>query len=312
MASRALVLGTRGSALALQQARYIGARLERVGFRVALEEIATTGDLRLDVPLSSVGEKGLFTKEIDLALLEGRIQVAVHSLKDLPTDLDDGIFLAAVTEREDPRDAFVAHPDEPRGLTDLPTGSILATSALRRTAQLKAWRPDLQIVPVRGNVDTRLRKLASSDWHGLILAYAGLSRLGLDGHIREIIDTDIVLPAVGQGSLGVVCASEDRETYAILHDVLHDVSSGSATTAERSFLRSLEGGCAVPIGAHGQVREDRLLLEGAVVSLDGSRRCRDAVVGHVDEAEMLGLDLAARLREQGADQILDEIRASEK
>lgn len=312
MAKGALVLGTRGSALALQQTRHIGERLERVGYRIILQEISTTGDRRLDVPLSKIGEKGLFTKEIDLALLEGQVQVAVHSLKDLPTRLPEGIRLAAVTRREDPRDAFVSHPNETRRLAELPVGALLATSSHRRAAQLRAWRRDLEIVPIRGNVDTRLKKLAKGNWHGLILAYAGLSRLGLKDRVRELIDMDVMLPAVGQGALGIVCAADDRETCAVLHDVLHDPFTGFATAAERSLLRALEGGCSVPIGAHGSVRNDRLTLKGTVISLDGTRQCRDEISGGLDEAEQLGLALAQALILQGADEILNEIRAMEE
>ncbi len=312
MTTRALVLGTRGSALALRQARYIQERLERVGFTVELEKISTTGDRNLDLPLSKIGDKALFTKEIDLALLDGRIQIAVHSLKDLPTRLPEGVRLAAVTDREDPRDAFVAHRRVSGPLADLPSGAVLATSSLRRSAQLKAWRRDLHVVSVRGNVDTRLEKLDADDWHGLILAYAGLRRLGLEGRVREIIDTNVMLPAVGQGALGIVCATADEHVYAILHDVFHHAATGFGTAAERSMLRALEGGCSVPVGALGHVVNDQMTLTGAVVSLDGSRCCRAEVSGPTEAAERLGLELAELLLSQGADAILKEIRALEE
>lgn len=309
MATGALVLGTRASALALRQARFIKFCLEELGYVVGLQEITTTGDRILDVPLSKVGDKGLFTKELDLALLDGRIHLAVHSLKDLPTQLPEGVRLAAVTEREDPRDAFVSHPRLAGALTDLPEGATLATSSLRRTAQLKAWRRDLNVVSVRGNVDTRLNKLDASDWHGLLLASAGLQRLGLQARISELIETDIMLPAVGQGALGVVCAEEDDHNYAVLRDALHAPSVGYGTAAERAFLRKLEGGCAVPVGAYGRLDDDgRLFLEGCVASLDGVELVRGSVRGDVDEAEQLGVTLAERLLSQGAGEILAEIR----
>lgn len=312
MATGAFVLGTRASALALRQARHIKARLETLGYIVDLREITTTGDRILDVPLSKVGQKGLFTKELDLALLDGRIQLAVHSLKDLPTKLPAGIRLAAVTEREDPRDVFVAHPRFVGGLRDLPEGAILATSSLRRTAQIKAWRRDLDVVSVRGNVDTRLNKLDTSDWQGLLLASAGLRRLGLDVRIREAIDPNIMLPAVGQGALGVVCAEEDEDTYALLREALHDSDAGYASLAERALLRKLEGGCSVPVGALGRVHaSSRIRLDGCVASLDGAKLVRDSIEGHVDDAEQLGLALAERLLKAGAREILAAIREME-
>ncbi len=313
MATGALVLGTRASALAMRQARHIKSRLEEIGYVVDLQEIITTGDRILDVPLSKVGDKGLFTKELDLALLEGSIHLAVHSLKDLPTTLPEGIRLAAVTEREDPRDAFVSHPRASATLADLPIGATLATSSLRRTAQLKAWRSDLTVVSVRGNVDTRLNKLDSSGWDGLLLASAGLQRLGLQARISELIDTDIMLPAVGQGALGVVCAEEDERSFEVLREALHDPAIGFGTAAERAFLRKLEGGCSVPVGAYGRFVDDsELYLEGCVASLDGLRLVRGGVRGAAGEAEQLGLSLAERLLDEGAGEILAEIREAQR
>lgn len=313
MATGALVLGTRASALAMRQARHIKFRLEEIGYVVDLQEIITTGDRVLDVPLSKVGDKGIFTKELDLALLDGRIHLAVHSLKDLPTTLPAGIHLAAVTTREDPRDAFVPHPHFSGALADLPEGATLATSSLRRTAQLKAWRNDLDVVSVRGNVDTRLNKLDASEWHGLLLASAGLQRLGLGARVRDVIDTDIMLPAVGQGALGVVCAGEDVHTCAVLREALHVPEVGSGTAAERAFLRKLEGGCSVPVGAYGHLIDGGdLLLEGCVASLDGANLVRGSVRGPVKEAEPLGLRLAEQLLEEGAGEILTEIREAQR
>lgn len=307
-----LVLGTRGSALALTQAGLVKSRLEELGYGVRLEEISTSGDRILDVPLSQIGDKALFTKELDIALLDGAIHLAVHSLKDLPTQLPEGIRIGAVMEREDPHDAFVAHPDYRGGFDELPQGARIGTSSLRRRAQLLAWRPDLEVLPMRGNVDTRLKKLDAGNWHGLILASAGLKRLGLSGRIREVVDTDIMLPAVGQGALAVVCAEEDDVTYALLRDQVHDRSTWNAVAAERSLLRTLEGGCSVPVGAYGRAgTEGRLDLEACVVTLDGRRLLRDRRVGRAGDAEALGVALAEDLLKRGAGEILAEIRETQ-
>ena len=307
-------IGTRGSALALWQAHHVADRLRAAGHDVEIVTFTTKGDRILDVPLAEIGDKGLFTHELDRALLDGAITLAVHSLKDLPTTLPDGLVLAAVTERAEPWDAFVAHPDFGGALADLPEGATLATSSLRRQAQLKAWRPDLRIVPVRGNVPTRIAKLdASGDlghggWHGAILAAAGLTRLGLGSRTRERIDPAIMLPAVGQGALGIVCAN-DAPTRQALATVLADPDTTAATTAERALLRTLEGGCQVPVAAWARVEDNRLYLDGSVASLDGSACVRDAIEGPTGDAEALGLALAERLREAGAGDILAAIRA---
>ena len=304
-----LVLGTRGSALALTQAGLVKSRLEGLGCQIRLEEISTSGDRILDVPLSQIGDKALFTKELDIALLEGMIQLAVHSLKDLPTQLPEGIRIGAVMEREDPHDAFVAHPDFSGGFDALPEGARLGTSSLRRRAQLLAWRPDLDVLPMRGNVDTRLKKLDAGEWQGLILACAGLKRLGLFERIREVVPTNVMLPAVGQGALAIVCAEEDEGTYALLRDRVHDQSTWSAVVAERSLLRTLEGGCSVPVGAHGRVGADgRLELDACVATLDGQRLLRDRRVGRAEDAEALGVALAEDLLNRGAGEILADVR----
>lgn len=312
MSAGALVLGTRGSALALRQAGLIKARLSELGYAVQLREITTSGDRILNVPLSQIGDKALFTKELDLALLEGSIHLAVHSLKDLPTQLPSGLRIAAVTAREDPRDAFVAHPDVVGGLSGLPRGARLGTSSLRRRAFIRSWRPDIEVLPVRGNVDTRLAKLDAGDWHGLVLARAGLVRLGLRERIRETIETHIVLPAVGQGALAVVCAEEDEATFALLRETLHDATTYAGVVAERALLRRLEGGCSVPVGAFGRMDEaDRLVLDGAVASLDGRRLLRERRTGVPEDAERIGTELANILLEGGAGEILAEIREGE-
>lgn len=303
-----LILGTRGSQLALWQAHYVQDALHDRGHGVKLEEITTTGDKILDVPLAQIGDKALFTKELDVALLDERIDLAVHSLKDLPTQLPDGIILAAVSERAAPGDAFVAHPRFDGHLAALPEGAQVATSSLRRQAQLLHYRPDLDIVSVRGNVDTRLRKLDASNWHGMVLAVAGLARLGLDERIREVIDRGVMLPAVSQGALGIVCRESDGATREVLRGALHDAATASAVLAERAFLRRLEGGCQVPIGAYAKVDGGRLVLDGCVAALDGERLVRDRHEGTPDAPEALGRRLAEHLLQQGADEILTQVR----
>lgn len=309
-------LGTRASKLALWQAHHVAGRLRAAGHDVEIETFSTKGDRILDKPLAEIGDKGLFTQELDGALLDGRIHLAVHSLKDLPTTLPEGLALAAVPERAEPWDALVVHPDFGGRLEDLPEGATLATSSLRRQAQLLAWRPDLRIVPVRGNVPTRIAKLDASGaldsdgWHGAILAAAGLVRLGLEDRIRERIDPGVMVPAVSQGALGIVAAESDVATSEALAETLTDRGTTAAVRAERALLRRLEGGCQVPVAAHARLEGEDLYLVGAVTSLDGSRHVRDTISGMAADAEALGVALAERLREAGADAILAEIRAA--
>ena len=305
---REVRIGTRASKLALWQAHFIQGKIEAAGRPTEIIEITTTGDHILDVPLSQIGDKALFTKELDVALLDGRIDLAVHSLKDLPTKLPSGIAIAAVSEREDPSDAFVAHPDFGGNLEDLPEGSTIATSSLRRGAQLKAWRSDFAIEPVRGNVITRLEKLDASDWGGMILASAGLIRLELPDRIRHRVDQSIMLPAVSQGALGVACRADDAPLTAFLRDVVHHQNTQVATSCERAFLRRLEGGCSVPVGAYAVVRDGRLYLEGCVASPDGRKMVRDQHEGDVADAGAIGTELAERLLDRGAGEILAHIR----
>ena len=316
------VIGTRGSQLALWQANHVADRLRSAGLDgVEIEVLSTKGDRVLDVPLAEIGDKGLFTAELDAALLDGRLDLAVHSLKDLPTTLPDGLALAAVTAREDPSDAFVAHPDYAGRLGQLPHGATLATSSLRRRAQLLAWRPDLRIVSVRGNVPTRVGKLDASGalasssapatgWHGAILASAGLVRLGLADRIRDRIPPSVMIPAVGQGALGIVCRADAHDTQRQLADVLQDASARAACDAERALLRQLEGGCQVPVAANARVAGDDLVLDASVVSLDGTTAVRDRIEGRAADAVALGERLAARLAEAGASAILDAIRSA--
>ncbi len=306
---RVLRLGTRASALALWQANRVKSVLEAAGHTVLIEEITTKGDQVQDVPLWQVEGKSFFTRELDHALLVGRIDLAVHSLKDLPTALPTGLILAAVSEREQPLDAFVAHPSFTGGVDDLPAGARIATSSLRRTALLRAWRPDLEIVSLRGNVDSRLKKLAASDWHGMVLAAAGLIRLGVGDQIRTVLDPSWMLPAVGQGALGIVCADRDG-LPALLAAALNDPETEVAVRAERAFLRRLEGGCQVPVGAwarHDLV--EGLVLEGCVAALDGQAVFRDRIAVDDRRPEEAGILLAERLIGEGAGVVLQDIRS---
>ena len=306
--NREIVIGSRGSKLALWQSEWVRARLEEMGARVRIEVIKTKGDVMRDVPLATIGGQGAFTKEIEVALLDGRIDVAVHSLKDLPTVNPEGLSITATPEREDARDALVLRPDAGANgatLKSLPEGSVVGTSSLRRIAQLKHLRPDVRVKDLRGNVDTRLRKLDSGEYDALILASAGLLRLGFGGRISEAIETDVMLPAVSQGSLGVQTRAGDSETNALVSRLDHP-QTRAAVVAERSLLRKLGGGCQVPIAAHAVVLGRELRLDGLVASLDGSRVIRDTTLAASSEAERAGDVLAARMLEQGAGELLSE------
>jgi hydroxymethylbilane synthase len=277
-------------------------------------EIKTTGDLTPDVPLSRIGSRALFTKQIDDALLEHRIDFAVHSLKDLPTELPDGIMVAAVSTREDPRDALVSRG--PLRWADLPRGAVIATSSLRRRAQLLNARRDLRIVDIRGNVDTRLAKLdAQYDWNAIVLAAAGLIRLGFAGRIGERLSPEIMLPAPGQGALAVTTRTDDATIQDLIREAVHDPQTAVPVAAERAFLRRLEGGCQVPVAAYAR-RESggpMLRLDGRVIALSGESMVEgmeEAVVRNEVQAAELGRKLAERLLEGGAAVILSEVRAA--
>ena len=307
-----LILGTRGSTLALWQANFIKSKLEARGHRVSIETISTRGDEERDTAISDIGDEAVFTKELDHALLAGDIHLAVHSLKDIPSSVPEGLQLAAVAGRENPLDAFVAHPSFDGHLHDLPEGATLATASLRRTAQLRTWRPDLDVVPVRGNVDTRLDKLDGSDWHGMVLAVAGLLRLGLSARISERIDPEIMIPAVGQGALGIACTADDTGLADRLHTVLHDTGAGYATDAERAFLAEVQGGCQVPMGAWARLtNEGALIIDACIAALDGSEHYRGrrtcAPEGGPVEARSLARDLLA----DGGAEVLDRILGDE-
>ena len=294
-----LVIASRGSQLALWQAHWVQQQLKGLGYQSRVEIIKTTGDKITDVPLAKVGTKGLFTKEIEEALLEGRADLAVHSLKDLPTELPAGLTLAATPAREDPRDAIVG-----MRLADLPAGAKVGTSSLRRAAQLRKLRPGLRIEPVRGNLDTRLRKLGQGHYDAIVLAAAGLKRLGWEDRIAEIFSPEIICPAVGQGALAIETAASPGLQAC---QPLDDAPTRAAVTAERALLGALGGGCQVPIGAHATVTESRLHLLGVVVSPDGVDLVRDESDGPVAEAERIGGELGQKLLAAGADRILESV-----
>ena len=297
-----LRIGSRGSQLALWQANHVKALLEGQGHQVEIEIIKTTGDKITEVALAKVGTKWMFTKEIEEALEEGRVDLAVHSLKDLPTELQPQFELAAVMKRQDPRDAFLSV--DYASFKDLPKGARVGTSSLRRQAQLKAIRPDLDIHPLRGNVDTRLRKLEEGQYKAIILASAGLNRLGLTKRVREIIPPDVVCPAVGQGALGIECRSNDSRTKESLR-FLDDAPTRRACAAERALLRTLGGGCQVPIGAHAETVDGLLRLTAVVARPDGSLVLREQQTG--GDPEKLGVEVGRALRKKGAEQILREV-----
>lgn len=297
-----LRIGSRGSQLALWQANHISARLRERGHEVEIEIIHTTGDKITDVALAKVGTKGMFTKEIEEALAAGRVDLAVHSLKDLPTELPQGFEIAAITERQDPRDAFCSQHYS--SIEDLPQGARVGTSSLRRQAQLKAIRPDLDIHPLRGNVDTRLRKLEQGEYGAIILASAGLKRLGKTELIKQVIAAEIMCPAAGQGALGIEIREGDSRIRELLA-FLNDLKARAATTCERALLNRLGGGCQVPIGAFAEQRKGKLHLDSIVADPDGSKVLRDSRDG--DDPEKLGNEAGAALLQRGGDQILEAV-----
>lgn len=301
-----IVIGTRGSKLALWQANWVKKELEKKypGIEVTLEKIKTTGDKITDVPLAKVGGKGLFVKEIEEALLEGRVDLAVHSMKDVPTFFPDGLALRCITEREDPRDALFSRNDVL--LKDLPEGAKVGTSSLRRQAQLLHLRPDFEILQLRGNLDTRLKKLDDGVYDAIILAGAGVRRLGWDDRITEFIDVEISLPAIGQGALGIETRVDDEEVNEIVDFFNHPYTS-DCVRAERALLKRLEGGCQVPIAAYGILDGDALRLTGLVASTDGKTIVKDILQGPRDDAEAIGTTLAEKLLEDGAYDILKEL-----
>lgn len=303
-----LTIGTRGSALARWQAEWVKTRLlaAHPGIEVSLAIIKTTGDKILDVPLAKVGGKGLFVKEIEEALLAGTIDVAVHSMKDVPTRLPDALHLAAIPAREIPYDAVVSRAGVP--LANLPAGATIGTSSLRRQAQLLAYRPDFKIASLRGNLDTRLRKVEEGAMDAVVLAAAGLRRLGWEARITEILSPAICLPAIGQGALGIECRREDARVNGLV-TVLDDADSRLCVEAERAFLARLEGGCQVPIAAHGTLAGGRLRLAGLIAGVRGEQVLRDELAGSPGDGPVLGRELAERLLGRGGDAILRAVYA---
>lgn len=303
---KALIIATRGSALARWQADYVAARLRAVeaGLEVELKIVKTRGDRIQDRPLASVGGKGLFVKEIELCLEQREADLAVHSIKDMPSELHPGLCIAAIPEREDPRDALVSVGN--LGLAQLDQGARVGTSSLRRGCQVRGLRPDLRIVPLRGNVDTRLAKLDRGECEAILLAAAGLRRLGLGGRISELMAADRMIPAVGQGALGLECRQDDAPVLRRLA-ALHHEPSALCVRAERALLGKLEGGCQVPMAAHAVLDGDRLRLTALVGHPSGRPIFRVDLEGSASDPEALGGQAAARLLDQGADRVLREV-----
>jgi hydroxymethylbilane synthase len=301
-----LRIGSRGSQLALWQANHVAALLREKGHAVEIEVIKTTGDKITDVALAKVGAKGMFTKEIEEALAARQVDLAVHSLKDVPTEIAPEFALAAIMKREDPRDAFISVKFT--ALEELPRHAKVGTSSLRRQAQLKALRPDLEIFPLRGNVDTRLRKLEAGEYDAIILAAAGVKRLGLEKYVRSRISADIMCPAVGQGALAIEVRHDDEQTRALLA-FLNDTDTRAAIECERALLGALGGGCQVPIGAYAEKRGGRLYLRAIVGRPDGSLVLREQADG--DNAEKLGREVARTLLGRGGDKILTQVYTQE-
>ncbi|AFJ48819.1 hydroxymethylbilane synthase [Shimwellia blattae] len=303
MLDNVLRIATRQSPLALWQAEYVKTRLEACHptLTVELVPMVTRGDIILDTPLAKVGGKGLFVKELELALLDGRADIAVHSMKDVPVAFPEGLGLVTICERDDPRDAFVSN--DYASLDALPPGSIVGTSSLRRQCQIAARRPDLVIRSLRGNVGTRLSKLDGGDYHAIILAAAGLRRLGLESRIRSLLTPEESLPAVGQGAVGVECRLDDTTTRRFLAALNHSATA-TRVTAERAMNIRLEGGCQVPIGSYAELQGDEIWLRALVGNPDGSRIIRGERRGPAAQAEALGTSLADELLNNGAREIL--------
>ncbi|MDD3852356.1 MAG: hydroxymethylbilane synthase [Syntrophomonadaceae bacterium] len=302
-------LGTRGSKLARWQTEHVADRIKTFFPRLDIEivVIKTTGDIILDVALSRIGDKGLFTKELETALLNNEIDAAIHSAKDLPSELPETLMIGAVLPRENPHDVLLSH--KKHSLADLPPGALIGTSSLRRIAQMKAYRPDLVMVDIRGNVETRIRKMQEQNLDAIILAYAGVQRLGLTEHLTEYLPFDVMLPAVGQGIIAVESRREDSDTTDILQQI-NDPLTSVIIQAERSFLRRLEGGCQVPIACLAEEQEGQVYLNGLVASLDGSTVFKESMYFDHNDPDNGGRKVAELLLEQGAGQVLQQIKNS--
>lgn len=301
-----IIIGTRSSKLALWQADYVMDCLQKKYPELHVEKklMTTKGDKILDAPLAKIGGKGLFTKELEQDMLAGGIDIAVHSLKDMPTEVPDGLIITAITKRYDPGDAFVSN--KVKSLAELPQGAVVGTSSLRRKAQLLHARPDLEIRDLRGNVNTRLRKLDAGEYDAAVLAVAGLKRLGFGDHITEVLPKSMILPAVGQGALAIEAREDDAETRELVA-FLNDEATVACAKAERAFLARVEGGCQVPVGVYATPEDGGLHVEAVIASLDGKRLYRDHVSGQVKDAETIGTQLADKLLDMGGIDIMHEI-----
>jgi hydroxymethylbilane synthase len=301
-------IGTRGSKLALWQTEFVRRKLSDVFPDVEFEVkvIKTKGDKILDSPLSKIGDKGIFTREIEIELLNREIDIAVHSLKDLPTKLPEGLIIGAVTEREDVRDVLISKDN--LKLAELPKEAVIATGSLRRRAQLLHFRSDFKFVDLRGNIDTRFRKFDESNWDAMVLAFAGVRRMNYEGRIAELISTDIVLPAVGQGAIAIEVREDDVKILDLVRRINH-IETELATRSERALLRRLEGGCQVPIGAFAIVNDGKIKISAMISNFDGTFFVRDSIEGFVsNDVEEIGFELAEKLLEQGGARILEEIK----
>jgi hydroxymethylbilane synthase len=325
MKKKKIIIGTRSSKLALWQAEFVKAELNRLypDIEIELNKIKTTGDKILDVPLAQVGGKGLFVKEIEEALLGGKADIAVHSMKDVPTEFPEGLHLAVICEREDPRDALISQMQNIKfkinNFQSIPKGAKIGTSSLRRACQLLSLRPDLKIEQLRGNLETRLRKLDEGRFDAIILAAAGVKRLGLEKRITEILPFEISLPAIGQGAVGIECRIDDEFINKVIAPLNH-LETAVCVKAERAFLKKLEGGCQVPIAAYARIGQrarsagqktniypSSLVLDGLVGSITGDRIIKGHIEGKAEDAEQLGVALAEDVLSQGAKEILDEV-----
>jgi len=306
MQAQKIVIGSRGSQLALWQANWVKSQLERLhsNVEINIRVIATSGDKIQDVPLAKIGGKGLFVKEIEEALLVKEIDLAVHSMKDVPMELPAELVVSVITKRESPLDALISKNGET--LANLPRGATIGTSSLRRSSQLLKYRADFDIRPLRGNVDTRLRKVKEGNYDAIILASAGLSRLGWANHITEEISGEVLLPAMGQGALGIETRLDDAKTYDLVSTLNHE-QTNYAVTGERSLVGRLDGGCQVPIGAYAKIVDNLITLKGLVASLDGEIIYRSENVGPVDDAFNIGQELGSKLLKMGANEILKKL-----
>lgn len=308
MSEDILRIATRKSPLALWQAHYVSNMLQHhhPELKVELVTMVTQGDKILDTPLAKVGGKGLFVKELEVGMLEGRADIAVHSMKDVPVEFPTGLHLAAICEREDPRDAFVSNNF--KSLEELPQGARLGTSSLRRQSQIAALRPDLKIIDLRGNVNTRLKKLDNGEYDAIILAAAGLKRLEFEDRITQFIGTDVCLPAIGQGAVGIECRSDDARIHNLIAP-LNDYKTQIRVTAERAMNERLQGGCQVPIAGYAEFEHGLIMLRGLVGQVNGEKIIRGDIAGPAENAEELGVVLAEDLLSRGADKILNELYA---